>query len=126
MRQYPFLLALARPIIRGPDGGRAYVSSCLANLLFYQRPPCIEALEIFRAQPKRYDLVITDMTMPHMTGEVFVKELLAVRPDIPIILCTGFNEMISEERAKAIGIREFAMKPLRIRDLAKIIEKVLH
>ncbi len=85
-----------------------------------------EALEIFRAQPKKYDLVITDMTMPHMTGEMLAKELLAIRPDIPIILCTGFNEMISEDRAKAIGIREFAMKPLRIYDLAKIIQKVLH
>jgi PAS domain S-box-containing protein len=86
----------------------------------------VEALDIFSAQPNRYDLVITDMTMPHMTGETLAKELLAIRPDIPIILCTGFNEMISEDRAKAIGIREFAMKPLRIRDLAKIIEKVLH
>ncbi len=86
----------------------------------------VEALEAFRNQPNKYDLVITDMSMPHMTGAMLAKEMLAIRPDIPIILCTGFSEMISEDSAKAIGIREFAMKPLRIRDLARIIRKVLY
>ncbi len=85
----------------------------------------IEALEAFRAQPDMFDLVITDMTMPVMTGDKLAKKLLEIRGNIPIILCTGFNEKISSKKAKAMGIREFAMKPLLARDLAKTIHKVL-
>ena len=85
----------------------------------------IEALEIFRTQPDKYDLVITDMTMPKMTGEELAKEFIRIRPDIPIILCTGFSEHITEERAKGIGIQEFIMKPLVIRNLAEKIRNVL-
>jgi len=65
------------------------------------------------------------MTMPNMTGDTLSKELMKIRPDIPIILCTGFSERISEEKAKAIGIKEFVMKPLAMGDLAKRIRKVL-
>ena len=86
----------------------------------------VEALEVFRARPDEFDLVITDMTMPHMTGEKFARELMAIRPDIPIILCTGYNEMISEEKAKKLGIREFVMKPIVMREMAKTIRKVLN
>jgi PAS domain S-box-containing protein len=84
-----------------------------------------EALEVFRARPDEFDLVITDMTMPHMTGEKFAIELMAIRPDIPIILCTGYNEMISAEKAKALGIKEFVMKPIIMREMARTIQKVL-
>lgn len=83
------------------------------------------ALQEFKDQPEYYDLVITDMTMPNMTGSEFAKKLLGLRPDIPIILCTGFSEMINEEKAKAIGIREYLMKPVSKIDLAKVIRKVL-
>jgi PAS domain S-box-containing protein len=85
----------------------------------------IEALEIFRKQPERFDLVITDMTMPNMTGDKLAKELLRIRPDIPIVLCTGFSERITGEAAKEMGIREFAMKPLVASDLAKTIRRAL-
>ncbi|MDL2122371.1 MAG: response regulator [Deltaproteobacteria bacterium] len=85
----------------------------------------IEALETFKKQPKNFDVVITDMTMPKMTGEDLSKQILAIRPDIPIIICTGFSEVISEKKAKAIGIREFIMKPILRRDMAKIIRVVL-
>ena len=85
----------------------------------------VEALELFRADPDRFDLVITDMTMPKMTGDQLSRELMKVRPDIPIILCTGFNPKISEEKAKEIGIKAFAMKPLVGRDMANIVRKVL-
>jgi CheY-like chemotaxis protein len=85
----------------------------------------IEALEAFRAQPDRFDLVITDMTMPNMTGAELAPKLLDIRPDIPIILCTGFSEVINEEKAKAMGIREYILKPV-VRDvLARTIRKVL-
>lgn len=84
-----------------------------------------EALEIFREDPRGFDLVITDMTMPGMTGEKLAREIIAIRNDIPIILVTGYNEHISEAKAKAIGIREFIIKPLKVRKLAEIIRKVL-
>ncbi|MDP3029139.1 MAG: GAF domain-containing protein, partial [Deltaproteobacteria bacterium] len=76
------------------------------------RTSSIEALEAFRAQPDKFDLVITDQTMPNMTGKMLAKELLRIRPDIPIILCTGYSELITEEKAKAMGIRELVMKPV--------------
>jgi PAS domain S-box-containing protein len=84
-----------------------------------------EALEMFRKDPQGFDLVITDMTMPGMTGEKLAREIIAIRNDIPIILVTGYNEHISEAKAKAIGIREFIIKPLKMRKLAEIIRKVL-
>ena len=89
------------------------------------RTSSVEALEAFRAQPDKFDLVITDQTMPNMTGEMLAKELMSIRPDIPIILCTGYSELISKELAKAMGIREYVMKPLVIRKLATTIRKVL-
>ena len=84
-----------------------------------------EALEIFKKNPNGFDLVITDMTMPGMTGEKLAREIIAIRNDIPIILVTGYNEHISEAKAKAIGIREFIIKPLKVKKLAEIIRKVL-
>lgn len=85
----------------------------------------IEALETFRANADKYDLIITDMTMPLMTGEKLAKEIMNIRPDIPIVICTGYSELISEESARAMGIKEYAMKPLVKRDLARIIRKAL-
>ena len=82
-------------------------------------------LEIFRAHPDRFDLVVTDMTMPGMTGKELATELLEIRPDIPIILCTGFSELITKEEAKLMGIREFAIKPLNLRSIAELIRKAL-
>lgn len=67
----------------------------------------MEALELFRSQPDQFDLVITDYTMPLMTGVALAKEILNIRPDAPIILCTGYNEMVSEENARLTGVREF-------------------
>jgi CheY-like chemotaxis protein len=69
------------------------------------RTSSIEALELFRANFDKYDLVITDMTMPHMTGERLAKELMIFRPDIPIVICTGYSERITEESAIAMGIK---------------------
>jgi DNA-binding NtrC family response regulator len=85
----------------------------------------IEALEAFRAGFDKFDLVITDMTMPKMTGEKLAKEMLEIRPDIPIILCTGHSDMISEEETKELGIKEFIMKPIGKREMAMTIRSVL-
>ena len=89
------------------------------------RTSSVEALEVFEERPHDYDLVITDQTMPNMTGENLAKGLMQIRKDIPIILCTGYSELINEEKAKAAGIREFVMKPLVMRDLAETVRKVL-
>ena len=86
---------------------------------------CLEALAIFKAQPDSFDLVITDQTMPHLTGGELAKELLAVRADIPIILCTGFSVNFTEELAKKTGIREYLMKPVIIEELTEKIRSVL-
>jgi len=85
----------------------------------------VQALELFRAEPDRFDLVITDMTMPHMTGDKLAQELMKIRPDIPIILCTGHNTLVLEEKAKEIGVKAFVMKPLVMRNLAETVRKVL-
>ncbi|MBW1855792.1 MAG: response regulator, partial [Deltaproteobacteria bacterium] len=89
------------------------------------RTSSVEALEAFRANPDKYDLVITDMTMPNMTGFELAPRLLEIRPDIPIIICTGFSEMVDEARAKSVGIREYVMKPMDKDQIGKAIRKVL-
>ncbi len=85
----------------------------------------IKALEMFQNQPDQFDLILTDQTMPEMTGAELAKIILQIRQDVPIILCTGFSTIITEEKAKAIGIKEFVFKPLVKKDIAKLIRKVL-
>jgi signal transduction histidine kinase len=85
----------------------------------------MKALEAFRRQPEKFDLVITDQTMPNITGAQLAQKLLGIRPDIPIILCTGFSEVMMEEKARAIGIREYIMKPVIKSGLSKAIRKIL-
>ena len=85
----------------------------------------IEAIEAFKANPDRFHLVISDMTMPNMTGDILAKELMKIRSDIPVIICTGFSEQISAEKVKAIGISGFLMKPLTILELARTVRSVL-
>ncbi|MGW8302083.1 MAG: ATP-binding protein [Desulfobacterales bacterium] len=89
------------------------------------RTDCTEALKEFSQKPQNFDLVITDMTMPHMTGDELALKLLDIKPDIPVILCTGFNEDITEEKALAMGIQKFVMKPVIKNDLATTIRTVL-
>ena len=85
----------------------------------------LEALEFFRANPDQIDLVITDMTMPHMTGDKLAQEILNIRSDMPIILCTGYSERMSEDRAQEIGIRKYIEKPIEKETLARSIREVL-
>jgi CheY-like chemotaxis protein len=89
------------------------------------RTSSVEALEAFRVQPGKFDLIITDQTMPNITGDELAKSLLAIRPDIPIILCTGYSSKIDMNRAEEIGIRAFVMKPFNKRELAATIRRVL-
>ncbi len=84
-----------------------------------------DALAAFRAHPDRFDLVITDMTMPNMTGAGLARELLKIRPGLPVILTTGFSERINAEEAKQLGIRAFLMKPVSLADLAQAVKRVM-
>lgn len=84
-----------------------------------------DALAAFRNDPAAYDLVLTDMAMPHLTGIQLAEALIAVRPDIPIVLCTGFSEKVNEETIAAAGIRCLLMKPIVTSDLARMVRRVL-
>jgi PAS domain S-box-containing protein len=98
------------------------------NRLGYEVTMCTsarKALDAFRTDPFRFDAVVTDQTMPAMTGEVLSRELLRIRPELPIILCTGFSHHMTPEKAKAIGIRAFLLKPLIIQELGQTLQKVL-
>ena len=84
-----------------------------------------EALELIRANPDRFDLVISDMAMPHMPGDVLIAQILALRPEIPTIICTGFSSRISAPEASELGVKAFLFKPVTKVELAKTIRKVL-
>ena len=89
------------------------------------RSSCIEALEAFRQNPNKFDMVVTDMAMPNMSGDKLSAELIKIRPDIPVLLCTGFSEAMSEEKAESIGIKGFLLKPIIMRDFDRKIREVL-
>jgi len=84
-----------------------------------------DALAHFEAHPNDYDLVITDQTMPQMTGVQLAKAILKVRPDIPVILCTGYSEVIDAEEARELGIREFVMKPFDVTEFSATLRRLL-
>lgn len=84
-----------------------------------------EAMDAFRADPGQFDLVITDMTMPNLTGIDLAGEMMKIRPGIPVILMTGFNDLINEKQAKEMGIKEFFMKPVSISDLAHAVKRII-
>jgi CheY-like chemotaxis protein len=85
----------------------------------------MEALKLFQEDPQAFDLVITDQTMPRLTGIKLAEELLLIRPDVPIILCTGFSETVDANGAKAIGIRQFLMKPFSIAEISETLRRAL-
>lgn len=89
------------------------------------RQNSLDALLTFQKAPGNFDVVITDQTMPDMSGAVLARKMLQIRPDIPIILCTGYSNLIDEKTAKSFGIREFALKPLTKSTIAKLLRKVL-
>lgn len=93
------------------------------NVTFYINSR--QALEAFQNNAEGFDLVITDMTMPETTGDQLAREILAIRPDMPIIICTGFSERIDEEQAKQIGVKGFLMKPVTKSDMALMVRSVL-
>ncbi|MBT8340651.1 MAG: response regulator, partial [Desulfatitalea sp.] len=85
----------------------------------------IQALTLFARHPENFDLVITDMTMPHMTGDVFAEKVIAIRPDIPIIICTGYSQKVNPEMIDRLGIRALILKPLVRNELGATIRRVM-
>ena len=86
---------------------------------------CSEAIRLLQSRPAMFDLVITDRKMPDMDGLELSKMLLKIRPDIPVILCTGFSDLVMDADMKAAGIRAIVAKPFSIEDMAKVVRKVL-
>jgi two-component system, chemotaxis family, CheB/CheR fusion protein len=89
------------------------------------RTSSLEALTTFQNQPDQFDVVITDQTMPGLTGVELSRRMLRIRPEIPIILCTGYSNLVNEEQAKALGIKGFIMKPMTKREIAQLLREVL-
>ncbi len=85
----------------------------------------LDALEAFKAKPDSFDLIVTDMTMPNMTGAKLAREVFSIRPTIPIILCTGFSARIDQQKARAMGIKGFLLKPVAGIQMAKMVRDVL-
>ncbi|MCP4603794.1 MAG: response regulator [Proteobacteria bacterium] len=84
-----------------------------------------EALRLFKDTPYKFDLIITDETMPKLTGVGLARKMLAIRPDLPIILTTGYSEDLDEDNTKAMGIQGYTRKPIEIQTLAKIIDHLV-
>ncbi len=128
----PGLLSLAtgseRVLVVDDDAPILTVMQHLLGGLGYQVVPfsdSVAALAAFREHPHDFDLVITDMTMPTKTGEEVAREVLALRPGMPVILCTGFSENMGPEKAKAMGVRQFLMKPVILGELARVVRAAL-
>ena len=117
-----------RILLVDDEGSIAKLEKLILERLGYtviMRVNSSEALEAFKAKPDSYDLVISDMTMPQMTGDQLAKELISIRADIPIIICTGFSERLNQEKAASIGVKGFLMKPIIKSELAKMVRKIL-
>ena len=84
-----------------------------------------EALDLFRTEPERFDLVITDMTLPKMTGIDLTREILQIRPNMPVILCSGLRDAQTEEQVKSLGIKAYCAKPLTRKDLSRVVRDTL-
>jgi PAS domain S-box-containing protein len=89
------------------------------------RTSSLEALELFKAKPDGFDLIVTDQTMPGMTGDALAAEIMKVRPGIPVVLCTGYSQTVNEEIARGKGIKALVLKPLLINQIDEAIRKAL-
>ncbi|MCG6882001.1 MAG: PAS domain S-box protein [Deltaproteobacteria bacterium] len=85
----------------------------------------LEALEWFKTDPDQFDVIITDMTMPRMAGDRLAAQVLEIRPHMPVIICTGYSERMSEKKAEALGVRKYIEKPIELRKLASALREVL-
>jgi len=127
-KKEPLATGTERILFIDDEPALTYLAKEMLSRLGYEvtiKTSSIEAFDFFREKSHEFDLVITDMTMPAMTGDRLAQKVMEIRPDIPVILCSGYNAHISEEKIKEMGIREFIMKPWEMKKLAKTIRKVL-
>ncbi|CCK80079.1 cache domain-containing protein [Desulfobacula toluolica] len=103
--------------------GQAFLTSCGYSVDTFENG--IKAFEAFEKDHDQFDLIVTDMTMPGMTGDELAKRVLKLRKDMPVILCTGYSETVSEEKALEMGIRKYVQKPVSNKDLAVLIREIL-
>ncbi|MGC9325283.1 MAG: ATP-binding protein, partial [Desulfomonilia bacterium] len=103
------------------------VEQMLSHLGYHvtTRTSSVEALDLFRENPESFDIVISDLVMPKLTGETLAQNLMKIRGDIPVMICTGFSEALTEEQAHELGICRVLMKPLVIREIAHVLRSVL-
>ena len=85
----------------------------------------VNALDLFRTDPDQFDLVITDMTMPNMTGDELASKIMKIRPGMPVILYSGNGQIITEDIIKEMGIRKFVQKPANMKDLSETLSMIL-
>ncbi len=126
----PFSRGNERILVVDDEPALAEMTRTMLSTLGYEAISCtsgLEALEILKNEQAgmSFDLVLTDMTMPRLTGEELIHELSSLRPEIPVILMTGFSEKIDAEKAKALGIKGFLLKPVNLKELAAMIRKVV-
>jgi two-component system, cell cycle sensor histidine kinase and response regulator CckA len=121
-------LAASRRWVTNDEKALADIEKQMLNWLGYEvevRTSAIEALEAFRSNPDKFDLIITDFSMPQITGTKLAGQMTQIRPGMPIILCTGFSEQIDEKQAFSTGIKSVLLKPLVAKELAEEIRKAL-
>jgi DNA-binding NtrC family response regulator len=126
VRQYP--TGSERILVVDDEGPILHMEQLMLEKLGYRTTAftsSLEALAAFKADPNGFDLVISDRGMPNMTGEQLAKELMAIRPGMPIILCTGFGNETDELHAMGMGIKGFLIKPVAKADLAATVRNVL-
>lgn len=105
------------------DLAHVYFTTCGYTISCFNEP--LQALDSFKDQPGTYDLLITDMSMPAMTGGTLSQELLHIRPELPIILCTGYSKQMDRKKALAMGIKEYLQKPVVMSKLVEHVQRVL-
>jgi YesN/AraC family two-component response regulator len=88
-------------------------------------PNGVEALKVFSEDPTCFDIVITDLTMPGMTGEKLAGEIYRLNPDIPVVICSGYNTYFPDEKTRETGIRDILIKPVPMKDLAEAIRNIM-
>jgi CheY-like chemotaxis protein len=128
IEQIPLPTGTERILVIDDEQVIANMEKEMLNTLGYKvvaKTNSIEALMLFQEAPDNFDLVITDITMPVMAGDRLAQNILELRSDIPIIMCTGYNQSITEEKAKGIGISGYILKPFRMSLLAETVRKVL-
>ena len=124
----PYTMGNERILLVDDEASVVKIEKQMLERLGYRvtvRTGSYDALKAFAATPDSFDLVVTDMSMPNMTGDQLARKLIEIRPDIPVIICTGFSEKMTCEKAETIGVKGFLMKPIVFADLAKTVRKVL-